>query len=87
LNSSVYRARCVASSFFGIGRRAEALDERNAIASVKAITATRMALHGDGTNFVSLDKVVKTMREAGADMMTKYKETARGGLAVNIIEC
>jgi L-serine dehydratase len=61
--------------------------ERNAIASVKAINAARMALHGDGTHYVSLDKVIKTMRETGADMMTKYKETARGGLAVNIIEC
>jgi L-serine dehydratase len=61
--------------------------ERNAIASVKAINAARMALHGDGTHFVSLDKVIKTMRETGADMMTKYKETARGGLAVNIVEC
>ena len=61
--------------------------ERNAIASVKAINAARMALHGDGSHFVSLDKVIKTMRETGADMMTKYKETARGGLAVNIVEC
>ncbi|MCC6536867.1 MAG: L-serine ammonia-lyase [Bryobacterales bacterium] len=61
--------------------------ERNAIAAVKAINAARMALRGDGTHFVSLDKVIKTMRETGADMMTKYKETARGGLAVNIIEC
>jgi L-serine dehydratase len=61
--------------------------ERNAIASVKAINAARMALHGDGTHFVSLDKVIKTMRETGADMMSKYKETARGGLAVNIVEC
>jgi L-serine dehydratase len=61
--------------------------ERNAIASVKAINASRMALRGDGTHFVSLDKVIKTMRETGADMQTKYKETARGGLAVNIVEC
>jgi L-serine dehydratase len=61
--------------------------ERNAIASVKAINAARMALYGDGTHFVSLDKVIKTMRETGADMKTKYKETARGGLAVNIVEC
>lgn len=61
--------------------------ERNAVASVKAINAARMALHGDGTHHVSLDKVIKTMRETGADMKTKYKETARGGLAVNIIEC
>ncbi|MFI7868150.1 L-serine ammonia-lyase [Ectopseudomonas khazarica] len=61
--------------------------ERNAIASVKAINAARMALYGDGAHYVSLDKVIKTMRETGADMLTKYKETARGGLAVNIIEC
>ncbi|MBT9594392.1 MAG: L-serine ammonia-lyase [Vitreoscilla sp.] len=61
--------------------------ERNAIASVKAINAARMALHGDGTHHVSLDKVIKTMRETGADMQSKYKETARGGLAVNIVEC
>ncbi|MFN3495193.1 MAG: L-serine ammonia-lyase [Hydrogenophaga sp.] len=61
--------------------------ERNAIASVKAINAARMALRGDGTHFVSLDKVIKTMRETGADMKTKYKETSRGGLAVNIVEC
>jgi L-serine dehydratase len=61
--------------------------ERNAIASVKAINAARIALRGDGSHFVSLDKVIKTMRETGADMKTKYKETARGGLAVNIVEC
>ena len=61
--------------------------ERNAIASVKALNAARMALRGDGTHHVSLDKVIKTMRETGADMKTKYKETSRGGLAVNVIEC
>jgi len=61
--------------------------ERNAVAAVKAINAARMALHGDGAHHVSLDQVIKTMRETGADMMTKYKETARGGLAVNIVEC
>jgi L-serine dehydratase len=61
--------------------------ERNAIASVKAVTAARMALHGDGAHHVSLDKVIATMRETGRDMKDKYKETARGGLAVNIIEC
>jgi L-serine dehydratase len=61
--------------------------ERNAIASVKAINAARMALHGDGSHYVSLDKVIKAMRDTGADMNTKYKETARGGLAVNIVEC
>jgi L-serine dehydratase len=61
--------------------------ERNAIAAVKAINAARMALRGDGTHYVSLDQVIKTMRETGADMKTKYKETSRGGLAVNVIEC
>jgi L-serine dehydratase len=61
--------------------------ERNAIAAVKAINAARLALRGDGQHYVSLDKVIKTMRETGADMKTKYKETARGGLAVNVIEC
>ena len=61
--------------------------ERNAIASVKAINAARMALHGDGTHTVSLDQVIKTMRETGADMLSKYKETSQGGLAVNIVEC
>ncbi len=61
--------------------------ERNAMGAVKAINASRMALHGDGKHHVSLDKVIRTMRETGLDMKTKYKETARGGLAVNIIEC
>ena len=61
--------------------------ERNAVASVKAINAARMALHGDGSHKVSLDKAIKTMRETGADMKVKYKETSRGGLAVNVIEC
>jgi len=61
--------------------------ERNAMGSVKAINAARMALRGDGQHFVSLDKVIRTMRQTGADMSSKYKETARGGLAVNIIEC
>ena len=61
--------------------------ERNAMGSVKAINAARMALRGDGKHFVSLDKVIKTMRETGADMLTKYKETARGGLAGNIVAC
>jgi len=60
--------------------------ERNAMASVKAINASRMALRGDGEHFVSLDKVIKTMRDTGADMKTKYKETARGGLAIHVIE-
>ncbi len=61
--------------------------ERNAMGSVKAINAARLALRGDGQHFVSLDKVIRTMRQTGADMKSKYKETARGGLAVNIIEC
>jgi L-serine dehydratase len=61
--------------------------ERNAVGSVKAITAARLALHGDGRHTVSLDKVIKTMMQTGADMKVKYKETARGGLAVNIVEC
>jgi L-serine dehydratase len=61
--------------------------ERNAMGAVKAINASRMALRGDGRHFVSLDKVIKTMRDTGADMKTKYKETARGGLAVNVTEC
>ncbi|CAM3894636.1 L-serine ammonia-lyase [Vreelandella rituensis] len=61
--------------------------ERNAIASVKAINAAQMALRGDGEHFISLDKVIRTMRDTGADMQDKYKETSRGGLAVNTIEC
>lgn len=61
--------------------------ERNAIASAKAINAARMALWGDGTHHVSLDKVIITMRETGKDMSSKYKETAEGGLAVNVVEC
>lgn len=60
--------------------------ERNAMASVKAIHAARMALRGDGSHFVSLDKVIRTMRDTGRDMQDKYKETARGGLALNVIE-
>lgn len=61
--------------------------ERNAMGSVKAINASRMALRGDGQHKVSLDKVIRTMRETGRDMQDKYKETSRGGLAVNVIEC
>ncbi|WP_214404751.1 L-serine ammonia-lyase [Pseudonocardia lacus] len=61
--------------------------ERNAVASVKAVTAARMAVRGDGAHHVSLDKAIKTMRETGADMKDKYKETARGGLALNVVEC
>lgn len=60
--------------------------ERNAIASIKAISAARMALRGNGEHIVSLDQVIKTMRDTGRDMQDKYKETARGGLAVNVLE-
>jgi L-serine dehydratase len=63
------------------------LFERNAVGSVKAITAARMAGWGGGRHHVPLDKAIKTMRETGADMKDKYKETARGGLALNIVEC
>ena len=61
--------------------------ERNAMGAVKAVNAARMAMQGNGQHVVSLDNVIKTMRETGADMKTKYKETSRGGLAVNIVEC
>ncbi len=61
--------------------------ERNAIAAATAATATRLALHGDGSHIVSLDAVIETMRQTGADMSEKYKETSRGGLAVNVVEC
>ncbi|WP_020681829.1 L-serine ammonia-lyase [Marinobacterium rhizophilum] len=61
--------------------------ERNAIAAMKSINATQMALRGDGEHFISLDKVIRTMLETGRDMQDKYKETSRGGLAVNAIEC
>ena len=61
--------------------------ERNAMGAIKAINAARLALRSDGKHFVSLDKVIKTMRDTGADMKNKYKETSQGGLAVNVIEC
>ncbi|MFC4786373.1 L-serine ammonia-lyase [Nocardioides sp. MAHUQ-72] len=61
--------------------------ERNAIAAVKAINAARLAMHGDGSHKVSLDDAIKTMRETGRDMHSKYKETSRGGLAVNVVDC
>ena len=61
--------------------------ERNAIAAVKAINAAQMALRGDGEHFISLDQVIRTMKETGADMHDKYKETSRGGLAVTFVEC
>jgi len=61
--------------------------ERNAMAAVKAVNAARIALRGDGTRFVSLDQVIRTMRQTGLDMQSKYKETSEGGLAINITEC
>lgn len=61
--------------------------ERNAVVSIKAINAARMVMRGDGTHHVRLDKGIKTMRETGVDMLTKYKETSRGGLVLNIVEC
>lgn len=61
--------------------------ERNAIAAVKAINAARLSMHGDGSHRVSLDQAIETMRQTGADMKSKYKETSRGGLAVNVVEC
>ncbi len=60
--------------------------ERNAMGAVKAISAARMALRGSGEHFVSLDQVIKTMRDTGRDMQDKYKETARGGLVINVLE-
>ena len=61
--------------------------ERNAMGAVKAVNAARMALLGDGKHFISLDKVIKTMKQTGHDMQTIYKETSMGGLAVNLPEC
>jgi len=61
--------------------------ERNAMGAIEAVNASRLALSGDGRHFVSLDKVIATMRETGHDMKSKYKETSRGGLAVNVVEC
>ncbi|MDF3304445.1 L-serine ammonia-lyase [Rhodococcus sp. T2V] len=61
--------------------------ERNAVAAVKAVNAAKMALHGDGTHRVSLDQAIETMRQTGMDMLSKYKETSTGGLAVNVPEC
>jgi L-serine dehydratase len=61
--------------------------ERNGMAAVKAVTAARLALRGDGRHHVSLDRAIRTMKETGADMAAKYKETSLGGLAVNVIEC
>jgi len=61
--------------------------ERNAVGASKAVTAVRIALHGDGRHLVSLDTVIETMRQTGVDMSAKYKETSTGGLAVNVVEC
>jgi len=61
--------------------------ERNAMGSIKAINASRLALNGDGSHYVSLDKVIQTMMQTGRDMKKQYKETSKGGLAVNIPEC
>ena len=61
--------------------------ERNAFGAIKAISAASLALQGDGTHIVSLDKVIATMRATGQDMQSKYKETSQGGLAVNLAEC
>ena len=61
--------------------------ERNAMGAIKAINAARLALRGDGRHEVSLDQVIRTMVQTGADMKSRYKETSRGGLAVNVIEC
>ena len=61
--------------------------ERNAMGAIKALNASRLALRGNGKHLVSLDKVIETMRQTGADMQDKYKETSKGGLAVNVVEC
>lgn len=61
--------------------------ERNAFGAVKAITASSLALHGNGSHRISLDNVIATMRQTGADMQSKYKETSLGGLAVNFVDC
>jgi len=61
--------------------------ERNAMGAVKAINAAKLAMHGDGTHIVTLDQVIETMRQIGEDMSSHYKETSKGGLAVNVPEC
>ena len=61
--------------------------ERNAVAAVKAVNAARLALAGDGSHIVSLDAVMQTMYQTGRDMQSKYRETSRGGLAVNLVQC
>jgi len=87
--SVVEAVQCAVEVQRGMARRNQGVPciERNAMGSVKAINAARLALKGDGTHFVPLDKVIETMRQTGADMSTKYKETAQGGLAVNVVEC
>ena len=97
INSAVFTWKRVVSMFSLTGTelmfnegRGQILDLMSTYleaAEMSAAEEFETALHGDGTHFVSLDKVIKTMRETGADMMSKYKETARGGLAVNIVEC
>ena len=61
--------------------------ERNAVAANTAVVAVRMAMLGDGSHIVTLDQVIRTMKETGEDMMAKYKETSKGGLALNVVEC
>ena len=61
--------------------------ERNGLGAIKAVSAASLALRGDGQHLVSLDACIETMRQTGEDMMAKYKETSKGGLAVNVVEC
>jgi L-serine dehydratase len=61
--------------------------ERNALGAVKAVSAASLALRGDGSHFVPLDDCIETMRQTGLDMSEKYKETSKGGLAVNVVAC
>ena len=81
------RSSVPASALYVAGRIDSDDRVREAIASVKAINAARLAVLGDGSHRVTLDQAIKTMRDTGADMKSKYKETSRGGLAVNVIEC
>ena len=94
-NKSLIVLGCVMALGFGLTAQAQLSPEEiaklgnelTAMGAIKAISAARMALRGSGEHFVSLDQVIRTMRDTGRDMQDKYKETARGGLAVNIIEC
>jgi L-serine dehydratase len=61
--------------------------ERNALGAVKAVSAASLALRGDGSHFVPLDNCIETMRQTGLDMSDRYKETSKGGLAVNVVAC